>query len=109
MIKRNSRFHKKKEIEITKSDLKMIYGTDYDFFQNKVLSNCHCINCTENRGKEGYTSTIVHYHIFLKESGDIILNGRCSACGSIISRYLETGEVQEYGKRIWEVRRKYVK
>ena len=102
MVKR-----KKKEIEIKEDDLKVIYGNDYNFFQDKIISNCHCINCTEKRGKDGYTSTIVHYRISMKESGDIILHGRCSVCGSEITRYLETGEVLEYAEKIEEVRNKY--
>jgi hypothetical protein len=46
---------KKKEIEISKDDLKIIYGGDNDFFQDKIISNCHCIDCTEKHGKDGYT------------------------------------------------------
>lgn len=52
---------KKKEIEISKDDLKIIYGDDYEFFTDRIIPNCHCINCTEKRGKNGYDSTIVHY------------------------------------------------
>lgn len=97
----------RKEIQISKEDLKNIYGGDYGFFEEKIISNCHCINCTENRGQPGYTSTIVHYHIFLLENGDIILRGHCSVCGSKIARYLETGEVSEYAEKIYKIRKSY--
>ena len=99
---------KKKEVEITKDDLKTIYSDDYEFFQGKIVPNCHCNNCTEKRGKDGYTSTIVHYRIFMQESGDVILRGRCSVCGTAIARYVETGEVSEYVEGIAIVRKKYI-
>lgn len=97
----------RKEIQITKDELKQIHGRDHDFFEEKIVSNCHCINCTEKRGKPGYGSTIVHYHIFLLDNGDVWLRGYCSVCGSKIARYLETGEVPEYSEKIREVRKNH--
>ena len=64
---------KKMQIKINPSDLKMIYGDDYEFFTNKVLTNCRCINCDTP-----FTSTIVNYKVFISHLNDIVLKGHCA-------------------------------
>ncbi len=88
-----------KEKKITAEQLKFIYSDDYDFFVNKILSNCFCPKCPNSE----YSSTIVDYEIFLNDLNDIILKGSCAKCQGPIGRYLETGEVLEYLPRIKNV------
>jgi hypothetical protein len=87
--------------KITLDQLKYIYGKNWKFFTEKILNNCHCI-CTE----ESYSVTIVDYNIYLNDLNDIILKGKCSECKNPINRYLETGEIDKYQKRIQDIKSK---
>ena len=91
----------KKQVKITKEDLKNIYGGDYHFFQEKIISNCFCGHC-----KSPYNSTIVNYEIFLHSSNDVILKGFCKKCGNPVNRYLEMSEVDKYKEAIKKIREK---
>lgn len=90
---------KKRNIKISRDQLKFIYGDDYDFFVNKILSNCYCGQCPDSK----YDSTIVNYEIFLNNINDTFLQGFCAKCGGKVGRYLETGEVPAYAPRIKQV------
>ena len=94
----------KKQIKISKKDLKNIYGDSFQSFEEKIVPNCRCVQC-----KASYTSTIINYKIFLNDLNDIILEGSCAKCKGPINRYLETGEVDKYQKVIYKVRRKFKK
>ncbi len=97
---------KKQNIKITEDDLKFIYGKDYEFFQEKVLSNCFCHNCI--RGENGkYSVKIVNYEIFINDLNDVVLQGFCVECGGRVGRYSETGEVEETAKRVKKLKEKY--
>ena len=84
---------KKKEIKMTEEQLKYIYGKDWDSFTEEILPNCFC-PCA------GGNTTIIDYEIFLNDLNDIELKGKCARCGGAVGRYVETGEVEEYGGRI---------
>lgn len=86
---------KQRKIKITKDSLITILGDDYSSFKQKIIPNCNCFKCNS-----GYRSTIIDYDIFLNDLNDIILEGFCAKCGGPINRYLETGEVDKYAKRI---------
>lgn len=92
---------KKKEIEITKEDIKLILNDDFAFFEEKIVPNCYCSNC-----KSPYNSTITNYTIYLNDLNDVILKGFCEKCGNPINRYMEIGEVDKYQKAVTKVRRK---
>lgn len=89
----------KKQIEITKEELIVIYGKGYHFFEEKIIPNCWCVKCRTH-----YKSTIINYEIFLNDLNDIVLKGFCAKCGNRVNRYLETGEVPEYQKRIENIK-----
>jgi len=94
----------KKEIKITHDDLKFIYGNEYVLLQEKIIPNCFCTNCPP---PTKYGATIIDYEIFLNDLNDTILRGFCSVCKNPIGRYVETGEVEEFAKRIKDIRKKY--
>ncbi len=96
--------NQKNQLQITEKEVKFIYADDYEFFQNKILSNCYCLTCKPKK----YNSKIVNYQIFINHLNDVILRGFCSECGSRLNRYLETGEVVNYVQRIKKVKQKYV-
>ncbi len=85
----------KKEIELSKKQLKAVMGSDWQVFTEKLLNNCHC-PCTGG----GYDVTIVDYRIFLNDLNDVILRGKCKGCGKELNRYLETGENEDCLNRI---------
>lgn len=87
----------RKELEITNNQLSDIIGEDEQNFQ-KILSNCFCAQCEDK-----YSATIVEYKAFLIDLNDIILKGKCKSCGGPVNRYIETGEVPQYAKRIQEI------
>lgn len=93
-----------KQLKITESDLKEIYGEDYEkFFLRKVIPNSPCAKCNSP-----YNSTITRYEIFLNDLNDVILKGFCAECGSPVNRYLETGEVEKYQTKIEEIRKRKI-
>ena len=92
----------KKQIEISKEDLRNIYGNNFHSLEEKIIPNCWCGKCNPS-----HPSTIVNYKIYLNDLNDIILEGACAKCKSPINRYLETGEVDKYQKDINKVRRKF--
>ena len=94
----------KKQIKISKEDLITIYGDDYHFFEEKIISNCFCSNC-----KSPYNSTIVNYDIFIHPSNDIVLKGFCKKCGNPVNRYLEMSEVEKYNEVIEKIRNQLMK
>lgn len=92
----------KKQIKISKEDLRNIYGDGFQSFKEKIIPNCWCGKCNPS-----FPSTIINYKIFLNDLNDIILEGSCAKCKSSVNRYLETGEVEKYQKAISKVRRKF--
>lgn len=90
-----------RQIQISKKDLVNIYGNDYHFFEEKIISNCYCGKCNSP-----YNSTIVSYKIFLQPANDIILKGFCKKCGNPVNRYLEMSEVEKYNTEINKIRKK---
>ena len=91
----------KRQIKISKEDLINIYGEDYHFFEEKIISNCYCGQC-----KSPYNSTIVNYQIFLHPTNDIVLKGFCKKCGNPVNRYLEMSEVEKYNEAINKIRKR---
>ena len=91
----------KRQIKISKKDLITIYGEDYHFFEEKIISNCFCGQCNSP-----YNSTIINYDIFIHPSNDIVLKGFCKKCGNPVNRYLEMSEVDKYNKTINKIRKR---
>lgn len=102
MTKKNG----KNEIKLTNEDLVFIYGDDYPKFLEIFITNCFCNFC---QPPAKYNSTIVDYEIFLNDLDDVILRGFCAVCKNPVGRYLETGEVAIFEKRIKSVRKRYKK
>jgi len=88
-----------RQIKISKENLANIYGEDYHFFEEKIISNYFCSHC-----KSPYNSTIINYEIFLHKSKDVILKGFCKKCGNPVTRYLEMSEVEKYNEAIEKIR-----
>lgn len=86
----------KKETPLTLPQLKTIWGKDWDFFVDKIIPNCLCHTCNE-------VVTIVDFKITVNDLNDVILEGKCAACGDPVNRYCETGENEEYVGRIKKV------
>ena len=91
-----------KLIQITQEDLKFIYGEDYTIFKQKILPNCFCNCCAEDKN----LTTIVNFKIFLNDLNDVVLKGFCHKCGKPVGRYIETGEVPKYEKRVLIIQKK---
>lgn len=95
---------KKQKLSITMGDFRRIIGTEWEFYEHKIFTNCLCRNCDSN-----YQSTIVDYTIEINHLDDTILRGKCAKCGSPVNRYLETGENEKQVKVIEEIGRRYAK
>lgn len=91
---------KTKQAKISEDQLQFIYGDDYNFFINKILSNCYCRQCPNCQ----YDATITDYKTFLNDLDDIILQGFCAKCSGPVGRYIETSQVINYEPRIKKVR-----
>ena len=88
------------KIEISKSNLASILGEDFDGFEKNIINHVYCVSC-----KSSYNSTIVNYRVFLNDLNDVILEGFCKKCNHPVNRYVETGEVAKYQKRISEIKK----
>ena len=86
----------KKETPLTLLQLKNIYGNDWDFFVERIIPNCLCYRCNK-------VVTIVGFKITVNDLNDVILEGKCAVCGDSVNRYCETGENEEYVKRIKKI------
>ena len=91
--------YKRKDFKITQKELEYILGDEWKFFKTKLLNNCLCFKCEEDKGN----STIVNYEIYLNYLNDTIFKGFCKKCNSPIVRSTETGEDVKMRKRINEV------
>ena len=90
---------REQKLLITQADFRTIIGDDWEVFQEKILHNCHCHACDSS-----YSSAIVDYTTEINDLNDIILHGKCAACGGPINRYLETGENKNQVKRVEGIR-----
>ncbi len=93
----------KKQIKISKNDLKQIFSSDYHDFEEKIIPNAYCPHGDQ------LTTTIVDYQVFINHLDDVILKGKCVKCGKPIARYLETGEVEKYWQEVRKIRSKILK
>ena len=91
--------YKRKDFKITQEQLEYILGDEWKFFKTKILNNCLCYNCKNDKGN----STIVNYEIYINYLNDTIFKGFCKKCNNPIARYTETGEDAKMYKRINEV------
>ena len=82
-----------KETQITKTQLRIILGKDWKYFEEKILSNCLC-------GKCHCIVRMVDYKIFLNDLCDIIFKGTCVICGARVNRYVEVGENEIFVKKV---------
>jgi transcription initiation factor IIE alpha subunit len=88
----------KKETPLTLPQLKAILGKDWDSFMEKIIPNCLCPTCNK-------VVTIVDFKIVVNDLNDVILKGSCAGCGDPVNRYMETGENEEYVRRIKRVKK----
>ena len=86
----------KKEFPLTLPQLKTVWAEDWDFLVDKILHNCLCHTCKTQ-------TTIVEFKIVVNDLNDIILKGHCATCGDTVNRYTETGENEDYVRRIKEI------
>ena len=75
------------EIEIGPLQLKQMFGKsddgDIDLYLNSIFCDCGVS-----------TKKLIHYKSYLNSLNDVTLKGKCSDCGGIAVRYIETGERQ---------------
>lgn len=91
--------YKRKDFRINQKELEYILGNEWEFVKTKILTNCLCFKCEENKGN----STIVNYEIYIDYLNDVLFKGFCKKCNSKITRSIETGEDEKMCKRINEV------
>src|SRR3990167_4759513 len=91
---------RKIRLEISKSNLISILGKDFDDFEKNIINHVYCTHCASS-----YNSTITNYSVFLNDLDDVILEGFCKKCNHPVNRYVETGEVAKYQKKISKVKK----
>ena len=80
--------YKRKDFKITEEELEYILGDEWKFFKTRILNNCLCYKCENDKGN----STIVNYQIYINYLNDTVFKGFCKKCNSKIVRSTETGE-----------------
>lgn len=73
------------EIEIGPFQLQLLFGKSFKEGFELYLGNIFC-ECGIP------TKSLVDYKSYLNNLNDVTLRGRCSGCGNIAIRYIETGE-----------------
>lgn len=86
-------------MKITKEQLKFIFGDDWRFIEEKILTNCFC-----GAGCGDGNAVMVDWRARLNEFDDVVFDGKCAKCGRAICRSTETGENEEYLGRLEEIR-----
>lgn len=95
--KRTVRKREPGEVEVTRFEMQRIFhGEEEDLATLMAYLHCPC----DTPGRH-----IVDYTVHVNRLNDLVLRGACSACGSPVGRYLETGEDPEKVKRIKAVLR----
>jgi hypothetical protein len=90
----------KKEIEITKEQAEKILGDDCIERMRIGEITVYCNNC----GPVGPITDMTIDRYILNDLNDVILEGTCNNCNARITRYFETGEIEESKKiaeKIW--------
>lgn len=92
----------KDEIEIGPLQLQLMFGAswkeDIDLYIHSIFCDCG----DENRH-------LINYKSYINNLNDVILNGWCSSCKTIASRYIETGErkgIEKIANRIRRLNKK---
>ena len=81
-------------------EFRLVMGESWDY-RHEFINNFFCV-CRRS------DSVLLEYSIYLNDLNDILLRGKCSGCGNIASRYIETGENQanyEAAERIRQMKK----
>lgn len=92
MAKRSAK--SKIDIAISLSDLKILALEEFEDIKGAALMFCFCRSCGASSMKEEKT-----YETWINSLGDVLWDGHCQTCGSPVTRYLETGEKQDFFDR----------
>lgn len=83
--KRTEHRHRRGEIEIGPLQLQLILGETWKEKIQLYSQSFFCDCNTRNR-------ELVNYKSYINDLNDVILKGWCSACKTIATNYIETGE-----------------
>ena len=87
MEKRKEHKIEPSDIELGQMEFRMIMGNSWsqlEDYTGQIFCTC---GSSEKR--------LINYKPYLNDLHDIVLNGLCSGCNTIASRYIETGEDPE--------------
>jgi len=76
-----------KDIELNQWEFQLVMGEawkDRNIFIESIFCDCKAQN-----------KKLIDFKVYLNDLNDVILNGWCSGCKTIASRYIETGENKE--------------
>lgn len=84
-----------KNIELNTQDvIKKVFKDDWQFIEQKILTNCFCHTCNKARGHYE-DATVVDYKVYATRIYDLVFKGVCSECGNELNRLVETSEDME--------------
>ena len=83
-----------KEIEISEIEYKKIMGDIWD--KHKILENNFYCSCGDDNRQ------LIEFKIYLSESNDIVLKGKCSNCNKNVARLIEISEHPD-SEKVWSL------
>ena len=75
------------DIELNQWEFQLVMGKaweDRDIFIESIACDCKAQN-----------KKLIDFKVYLTNLNDLVLKGKCSGCGTIAARYIETGEDRE--------------
>ena len=76
-----------KDLELNEWEFRLLMGEAWEHRQ-LFLDSIFCLCASEEK-------TLVEFKIYLNTLNDLVLRGKCSACGELAARYIEIGEDPE--------------
>lgn len=90
-------------IEISKQEAIILFDESEEIY-NRLIKNVFCPNCQGSMGDK--VTEIINYKIFLENSNDVIIKGKCKKCQNQVSRFIETGENPKIIEKVHQILKK---
>lgn len=86
-LKRSEHRHDPSDILLGEMEFRLIMGSAWEYL-DELTAQVFC-TCKADAKR------LIDYKPYLVQLDDIVLKGKCSGCGTIAARYIETGENPE--------------
>jgi len=94
---------RKSIIEITKQEAIILFDNSEEIY-NKLIKNVFCSNCQGSIGDK--VTEIINYKIYLENTNNVVIKGKCKKCQNPVARFVETGENPKTAVKVEQILKK---